>query len=474
MSKGGFTLLSNTQNQALYELQKELWGYAEPGFLEHRSAAAMSKFLRQEGFTVTEGICGMETAFVGVWGSGHPVICLLAEFDALYGLSQEADVSEYKPIEGVATGHGCGHHLLGTGSIAAAMMVKDYLEKNKLSGTIKMVGCPAEESGSGKAYLARDGFFDDADAAITWHPSTLNVVSSGSNQSCIQCYFRFHGVSSHAAGNPEAGRSALDAVELMSVGVNYLREHMDSKERVHYAYTNAGGISPNVVQAEAEVKYLVRSTTNPKCQKLYERVINIAKGAAMMTGTTCDVIFDEGLSNVIPNFTLEQVLEDAFFKVGVPAYTEAERAYAKQFRDTYPLEPESEVTAVIAEPKALIANIQNSDICDIILRHRCVDECSMGSTDVGDVSWVVPTAQINTACYSYGAGGHTWQWVAQGKSTLAYKGMMLAAEVMAQAVEACFEHPEIIEKAKAEFEERLAGQAYECLIPKDVKPHIIQ
>ena len=243
-------------------------------------------------------------------------------------------------------------------------------------------------------------------AAITWHPSTLNVVSSGSHQSCIQCYFRFHGVSSHAAGNPEAGRSALDAAELMSVGVNYLREHMDSKERVHYAYTNAGGISPNVVQAEAEVKYLVRSTTNPKCQKLYERVINIAKGAALMTGTTCDVIFDEGLSNVIPNFTLEQVLEEAFLETGAPEYTEAERAYAKQFRDTYPLDPESEVTASIAEPKTLIANIQNSDICDIVLRHRCVDECSMGSTDVGDVSWVVPTAQINTACYSYGAGGH--------------------------------------------------------------------
>ncbi len=423
-------MLSKTQNQALYELQKELWGYAEPGFLEHKSAKAMCDFLRREGFQVTEGLCGMDTAFTGVWGSGKPVICLLAEFDALYGLSQEADVAEYKPIEGMATGHGCGHHLLGVGSIAAAMIVKDYLEKNKLPGTIKMVGCPAEESGSGKAYLARDGFFADADAAITWHPSTLNVVSSGSHQSCIQCYFRFHGVSSHAAGNPEAGRSALDAAELMSVGVNYLREHMDSKERVHYAYTNAGGISPNVVQAEAEVKYLVRSTTNPKCQKLYERVINIAKGAALMTGTTCDVIFDEGLSNVIPNFTLEQVLEEAFLETGAPEYTEAERAYAKQFRDTYPLDPESEVTASIAEPKTLIANIQNSDICDIVLRHRCVDECSMGSTDVGDVSWVVPTAQINTACYSYGAGGHTWQWVAQGKSTLAYKGMMLAAEVI--------------------------------------------
>ena len=467
-------MLTEKQNEALFDLQKELWGYAEPGFLEYRSSKAMAGFLKSEGFEVEEGICGMETAYCGTYGSGHPVVCILAEFDALYGLSQQPDVPEYQPIESMPTGHGCGHHLLGTGAISAAMRIKEAMMEGRIKGTVKLVGCPAEESGSGKAYLARDGFFKDADIALTWHPALINTVSSGSHQSCIQCYFRFHGLSAHAAANPEAGRSALDACEIMSVGVNYLREHMSSKERVHYAYTNAGGISPNVVQAEAEVKYLIRSTDNNNCMKLYERVINIAKGAALMTGTTVDVIFDEGLSNVIPNFTLERVLEDSFMKIGPCQYTEEERDYVRKFRNTYPLDPRSVVRNDIAEPEVLIDNVKNSDICDIVLKHRCVDECSMGSTDVGDVSWVVPTAQINTACYSYGADAHTWQWVAQGKSSIAYKGMMLAGEVLADAAMECYLHPEIIEQAKEEFRTRLNGETYHCLIPDDVKPHIIK
>ena len=467
-------MLTSKQDEALFGLQKELWGYAEPGFLEFRSSKAMTAFLRNEGFDVEEGICGMETAYCGSYGSGHPVVCILAEFDALYGLSQEADVPHYAPIQSMPTGHGCGHHLLGTGAISAAMRVKKAMEDGEIQGTVKLVGCPAEESGSGKAYLARDGFFKDADIAITWHPALVNTVCSGSNQSCIQCYFRFHGVSAHAAANPEEGRSALDACEIMSVGVNYLREHMSSKERVHYAYTNAGGISPNVVQAEAEVKYLIRSTDNAGCMKLYERVINIAKGAALMTGTTVDVIFDEGLSNVIPNFTLEDVLEKSFMKIGPCQYTEEERDYVRNFRNSYPLDPRSILRNDVAEPDVLLENVKNSDICDIVLKRRHVDECAMGSTDVGDVSWVVPTAQVNTACFSYGAGAHTWQWVAQGKSTIAHKGMMLAGEVMADAAIECFKNPEIIEQAKQEFKERLNGETYHCLIPDDVKPHIIQ
>lgn len=460
--------------QELIQLQQTLWDYAETGFREVRSCAVMTDFLRRHGFEVTVGLCGMDTAFVGVWGSGKPVICLLAEYDALYGMSQEADVPHYQPIPDQDTGHGCGHHLLAAGSIGAALLVKDVLQARGLPGTIKIVGCPAEESGSGKAYLARDGFFHDADMAITWHPSTINIVSTGSHQSCIQCYFRFHGVASHAAGNPEAGRSALDAAELMSVGVNYLREHMDSRERVHYAYIHAGGQSPNVVQAEAEVKYLVRSTTNARCQKLYERVIRVAEGAALMTGTTVEVIFDEGLSNVIPNFTLERVLEQSFLNIGAPQYTPQERAYAQRFRDTCECDPQDEIAPAIRDPQQLIDNMKTSPVCDLVLRHNSTEECAMGSTDVGDVSWVIPTAQINTACYSYGAGGHSWQWVAQGKSSLASKGMLLAAEVMADAVITCFTHPELIAQAQDEFRQRLNGQTYVSLIPKEVSPHIIE
>lgn len=464
--------LENKKEQ-LHELQKKLWEYAEPGFLENQSCKEMANFLRAEGFEVTENICGMETAYVGVFGSGKPVICILAEYDALYGLSQAADIAEYSPIKDKETGHGCGHHLLGTGAIGAAMIVKDYLKQHKISGTVKMVGCPAEESGSGKAYLARDGFFDDADIAITWHPSTFNVVQSGSHQSCVQCYFRFHGVSSHAAGSPHLGRSALDAAELMSVGVNYLREHMESTDRVHYAYTNVGGKSPNVVQAEAEVKYLVRSTTNPKCEALYQRVIDIAKGAALMTQTTCDVIFDEGLSNVIPNFTLEDVLEKSYLKIGANQYTPEERAYAAQFKASFNQDLTQGLPHAIKDKTLAVKNTKESELCDLVLEHVHSDVCEMGSTDVGDVSWVVPTAQISASCYSYGAGAHSWQWVAQGKSTIALKGALLAAEVMADAAIACLNDTTIIEAAKKEFDERLQGQKYKSLIPMEVKPHLI-
>ena len=466
-------MLHESKVEGLYELLKELWEYAEPGFLEHQSCKTMAQFLRQEGFDVTENICDMDTAYVGVYGSGKPVICVLAEYDALYGMSQQADVDQYCPIEGKETGQGCGHHLLGTGAIGAAMIVKEYLMKNKQSGTVKIVGCPAEESGSGKAYLARDGFFDDADLAITWHPSTENIVQSGSHQSCIQCYFRFHGVSSHAAGSPHQGRSALDAGELMSVGVNYLREHMESSERVHYAYTHVGGKSPNVVQAECELKYLVRSITNSKVMELYKRVTDIARGAALMTGTTVDIIFDEGLSNIIPNFTLEDQLEKSFKKIGPNTYTKQEREYAARFKATFDLKKLEEVKDTVKNKAVLLENIKNSEICDIVLEHNHSDVCAMGSTDVGDVSWVVPTAQINTACYSYGAGAHSWQWVAQGKSTIALKGALLAAKVMADTVIACFEDHAIIEAAKKEFDERLNGEKYQSLIPAEVKPHLL-
>lgn len=460
----------------LYTLLSKIWGYAETGFEEFQSAEVMKAFLAEHGFAVESPVAGMETAYVGTYGSGKPVICLLAEYDALYGMSQTADKPEYAPLEETDRGHGCGHHLLGTGAIGAALAVKDYLEQHPGHGTVKMVGCPAEESGSGKAYLARDGFFDDCDIALTWHPGLLNKVESGSSLACIQCYFDFHGVSSHAAGAPHLGRSALDAAELMSVGVNYLREHMESTERVHYAYIDAGGHSPNVVQAESRVKYLVRSTTGAKVRKLFDRVCNIARGAALMTGTTVDIIFDEGLYNTVPNFTLEDVYAESFRRVGVPEYTAEERAYAKAFKESAPEEMwYNAVTNDIVDKKALRENIAASELNDYFVPSNHTEEYSMGSTDVGDVSWVVPTAQINTACYSYGAGAHSWQWTGQGKSSIAKKGALLASEVMADAAITLIEHPELIEKATEEFKERIKDEPpYECLIPADVKPHLVK
>lgn len=460
--------------EELCRISDAVWETPEPGFREFASSAVQVEFLRAQGFAVETNVAETVTGYAATWGSGRPVIAFLGEFDALYGMNQKADCPEYAPMDLDGMGQGCGHHLLGTGAIGAGLLFRDWLKEKGISGTVKIFGCPAEESGSGKAYMARDGVFADCDAALTWHPSNFHMVCTGGSQSCIQCFFRFKGVSSHAAGAPHLGRSALDAVELMNVGVNYMREHMEDSDRVHYAITNSGGKSPNVVQAEAEVKYLIRSTTNPKCKKLYERVIRIAQGAALMTDTQLEVVFDEGLSNTVPNFVLEDVIAEAFAEAGAPVYTAKERAYAKQFKDSFAVEDQlSDLPYAVKDIAKLKENVRASEICDYVVETFHSDRCEMGSTDVGDVSWVVPTATVNTACYSYGAGSHSWQWTAQGKSAIAHKGMLYAAEIMARAAMKLVEKPELIERAKAEFAGRLDGEAYECLIPADVKPHVL-
>ena len=460
-------------NITLNQLSDQIWEFAETGFLETKSCHAMCQYLENAGFVVTKGIAGMETAYKGIWGSGKPVITFLAEYDALFGMSQKADLFEYAPLgSNENPGHGCGHHLLGVGAIAAAVEYRDYLKNHQLEGTVQILGCPAEESGSGKAYLARDGYLDDTDIALTWHPGQFNQVHTGSSQSCISVNFRFHGISSHAAGSPHLGRSALDACELMNVGVNYLREHMESTDRVHYAYLNVGGKAPNVVQSEAELKYFIRSTNNPKALKLYDRVINIAKGAAMMTETSVDVLFDEGLSNTIPNFVIEDILENAFHKVLSPIYTEEELAYAENFKNTTPLE-RINIPQKALDKEAIKKIISSQSIHSGFMKCAHSEECGMGSTDVGDISWVVPTGQINTACFAIGAGSHSWQWVAQGKSSIAHKGMQYAGKILAQAAIEFHSNPELIQKAKDEFNQRLGQDVYQCLIPKDVKPHLI-
>ena len=458
----------------LNQLANKIWDYAETGFLETKSSAAMVQELEKEGFTITKGIAGMPTSYVGVWGSGKPVISFLAEYDALFSMNQKADIEHYEPVTASEdTGHGCGHNLLGTGAIYAAILYKNYLEENKLGGTVKIFGCPAEESGSGKAYLAREGFMNDTDIALTWHPSNYNQVCTGSSQSCISVFYKFHGVSSHAASAPQLGRSALDACELMNIGVNYLREHMEDCDRIHYAYLNAGGKAPNVIPSEAILKYFIRSETNSKCTSLYKRVNDVARGAALMTGCSVDIVFDEGLSNTVPNFVIEDVLADSFAKLYKDTYTPEEREYAKRFKETYELNNVlSDLPKFAKDKQRIRKNIEGSEIHDYFMETQHSDVCEMGSTDVGDISWVVPTGQINTACYSHGAGAHTWQWVTQGKSSIAHKGYQLAGEVMADAAKTFHDNPELIAKAKKELADRLQEESYQCLIPIDIKPHV--
>lgn len=452
------------------QLSDKLWEYAEPGMREYKSARAYAEFLKNEGFTVNEKICGMDTAFEGVYGSGSPVICFLAEYDALSGLNQRANIFNQEKDSDSDTGQGCGHHLLGVGSLYGACLYKEYLEKNGLSGTVKFVGCPGEEAGSGKTYLARDGYFDDCDIALTWHPGIFNQVVTGSSQSCTAIYFKFKGIASHAASAPHLGRSALDAAELMNVGVNYLREHMEDSDRVHYAYIDAGGKAPNVVQNLTILKYFVRSKNNHDCSSLTERVINCAKGAALMTGTEVEVIFDEGLSNTISNQTLENVLFETMKEDYDLSYGLDECEYLSKYKSSF--DGKINIPLMVKDENKLKEDIKNNVICSYIIEKEHHDICQMGSTDVGDVSWCVPTGQFNTACFAYGASGHSWQWVAQGKSSVADKGMKYAGRVLCDAAIKLHNNPELIEKAKRELKFKLDGESYKCPIPKDVKPHV--
>ena len=455
------------------ELADEIWDHPELSLKEYRAAALYCRKLRELGFEVTEKLCGIETAFCGRFGSGKPVIGILGEFDALSGLSQEAGSTEAKPLIPGGNGHGCGHNLLGVGSLAAACAVKEWLEKTGRPGTVIFFGCPGEEGGAGKAFMAREGLWKKLDAALCWHPSDVNQVKTGTNNSSIQVLYRFRGKAAHAAGDPYNGRSALDAVELMNIGVQFLREHMTDDCRIHYAITDAGGVSPNVVQANAAVLYMVRANKVADSVKLQARVDDIARGAALMTGTDFERVFIDGTAELLPNFCIEDALYRNLEEIGVPAYTEEDRRLASALKASYPgsgiagvygiRDPEIEKTL-----RRLSGNGEKA-INDFIPPLYSTTAFSPGSTDVGDVSWLTPTSQIETVCWPAGVPGHSWQIVACGKSELAHKGMFLAAKVLAGTAVDLLSDGELLARARAEFEERSA-EGYVCPIEENAVP----
>ncbi|MCI8454116.1 MAG: amidohydrolase [Lachnospiraceae bacterium] len=456
----------------LTELNGKLWDLAEIRFEEFESSRLTAKVLEEHGYAVESGVGGLPTAYKAVYGSGSPVLGLLAEYDALDGLSQEADALEKRVRPGTSHGHGCGHHLLGTGIIGAALALREYAEAHPGKGTIIVYGCPAEEGGSGKTYMARAGVFDGIDIALTWHPGTMNAAMTGSLLANCQAYFRFHGVSSHAGAAPQKGRSALDALELMNVGVNYLREHMEMTDRIHYAITNTGGISPNVVQAEAEVLYLVRSRDNESVKELYRRVVNIAKGAALMTGTTLEIEFDKACSNVVPSDTLGQLLYDSMIKIGVPMYTEEERRYILGYRKVIGDKAADNDAGLLPEFDMETRGrlCREHPLGDFILPFEPQDVIETASSDMGDISQIAPLLQLQCACFSLGTQPHSWMQVAQGKSSYAVKGMLFAAQTITEAAVSLMENPELVEKAKEEKKRRTKGRTYECPIPEGVVP----
>jgi aminobenzoyl-glutamate utilization protein B len=409
---------------------KQIWTFAEVGYMEEKSSALLQSELKGAGFNVKAGVAGEPTAFVAEFGSGKPVIAILGEFDALPGLSQDS-TPERKPLRAGAAGHGCGHHLFGTASVASAIALKQWMQANNVKGTLRMIGTPAEEGGAGKVYMVRDGVFDDVDAVIAWHPGDENSVTGERTMANISGKFRFHGVSSHAAAAPERGKSALDAVEAMDFMTNYLREHIPDGSRIHYVITN-GGKAPNVVPDEAEVYYVVRHVEMSIVKDIWGKVVNAAKGAAIGTGTTYDLQLVGSVYSLMPNETLAKVQQRALEKVGGFTYTSEERAFAER------LQKSDQFTAVPLEATAKV-------------RALAIGQAGSASTDVGDVSWVVPTVQLSAATWVPGTSAHSWQAVAAGGTTIGYKGMMVAAKTMALTGADLFSSPATIDAAKAEL-----------------------
>ncbi len=458
-------------------LSDKIWERPELSLKEYASAETYIAALRELGFSVTEKLCGMDTAFCGSYGSGSPLIGILGEYDALSGLSQKAGEAAPCPADGMTDGHGCGHNLLGAGSLAAAAAIKEYLRQSGKSGTVIFYGCPGEEGGSGKAFMAREGLWKELDAALCWHPSDVNQVRTGTNNSCIQVLYKFTGLSAHAAGDPYNGRSALDAVELMNIGTQFLREHTTDDCRIHYAITDTGGISPNVVQAKASVLYMTRANKVADCVKLQKRLDKIAQGAALMTETAYERVFIDGCAELLPNYTIERLLHENMLLAGTPDYDGDDMAFAKALRESYP--PSATPPGIGAKYDEDIAGqvIELTDnmqkpLNDFIMPLYSANVFMPGSTDVGDVSWLCPTSQIDAVTWPADVPNHAWQVVACGKSGFAKKGMLMAGKVLAATAIDLMEKPEALAEAKAEFQRRSAS-GYVCPIEPGEKPKAI-
>ena len=411
---------------------RSIWEWAELGYLEEKSSTLLQQQLRDAGFAVTAGIAEMPTAFVATYGKGGPVLGILAEFDALPGISQD-DTPGRSPRSDLSSGHACGHHLFGTASVAAAIAVAEWLQASGTPGTIRVYGSPAEEGGSGKVYLVRDGQFSDVDTVLHWHPASKNTANMEVNLANRSAKFRYHGISTHAAGAPASGRSALDGVEAMNAMVNLMREHIPQEARIHYVITS-GGAAPNVVPDFAEVFYYVRHPEPAVLDSIWKRVVAAAEGAAMGTGTTMDFEIIHGNRNVLPNETLQKIMHAKLSAIGGIQYDDAETEFAEK------------IYATLIDPQRAIGNQE--------IVEPLKEDSSSGSTDVGDVSWVVPTGGVRVATWVPGTSGHSWQAIAAGGTTIGYKGMQVAAKVLAQAAIELYKSPGVVTQAKAELNER--------------------
>lgn len=446
------TLLAAVQkDQEKYaEIALKIWGYAEMGYQEEKSTALLSSTLEAAGFTIEKGVANIPTAFVASWGSGKPVIGILGEFDALPGISQDS-VPTRKEIADKTAGHACGHHLFGAASASASIAIKEWLESSGSSGTIRFYGTPAEEGGAGKVYMVRAGLFDDVDAVLHWHPASVNAASPSSSLANKSAKFRFYGQAAHAAGAPERGRSSLDGVEAMNMMVNMMREHIDEKSRIHYVITK-GGEAPNVVPAFAEVYYYVRHPQIQEVKDMWERVVKAAEGAALGTGTRMEYEVIHGVYNLLPNEVLAKVMYNNLQKVGGVHYNDAEIAFAEKVAESF---GKNKVPVKSAEK----------------IRGFSASKGGGGSTDVGDISWVVPTAGMAAATWVPGTAAHSWQAVAAGGMSIGKKGMVVAAKTLALTAYDLFTNLETLEQATVELKGKTGEDfKYEAILGEREPP----
>ncbi len=462
VSKSLIDEIIQEQKESLIKLSHQIWSLSEVSMKEYKSSQLLKKFLKKEGFHIQENIASLKTGFVATFGISSPCIAFLGEYDALPELSQVSSKPEKESRKDSLSGHGCGHNLLGVGALGAAIALKEVVSRKGV-GCVKFFGCPGEEKGSGKAFMSKEGCFDDVDIALTWHPSDSNAVLNYQTLANLSYSFYFEGVSSHAAVAPHLGRSALDAVELMNVGSNYLREHVLDDVRFHYAIVNSGGYAPNIVQANSEVLYYIRAPRVKEAKYVAERIEKIAQGAALMTDTVVKVAMNEGVSEYIPNPVINRVLYDEFRDSKGPVFSTNEFDLGKNFYDTL----SNEVHENSNQQLEAFYQIDMSN--DIIVEKIAplLDKVLIlpASTDVGDVSQVVPTGQITVSCAAKGTPLHSWQYTAQADSVIGYKGMLKASEVLAKTGLRFLEDSKLIDEAEA-----CHNINYNCPIPSDVFP----
>ncbi|HAB14452.1 MAG TPA: amidohydrolase [Planctomycetaceae bacterium] len=458
LSKAQRTAVADVQErmELIKEVNRKIWNYAEVGLEETRSSKLLQQHLKENGFKVKNGVAAMPTAFVASYGSGKPVIGILAEYDALPGMSQKAE-SVRSPLKPGQPGHACGHSGLGSGALGAALAVKAAMDRHKIKGTIRLYGTPAEETVIGKVYMLLDGQFDDLDICLHWHPSTRNGAWAGTSKALVSVKFTFDGTAAHASGNPESGRSALDAVELMNVGVNYMREHVKEDARMHYVITNGGG-APNVVPPIASVWYYIRADDHRDVEANFKWIQDIARGAALMTRTKMRMKVDTDCHELIPNVPLAELIEQKLKVVGPPRFDQSEKAFARRLQQPLIEQFGTEF------PKAIDESIRPFA--------ESMTARTRGSTDVGDISWYVPTGGISTACLAAKSPGHSWQNVAAIGSTIGEKGIIYASKVLAISAIELFEDPDRVAAARVDWEKRMEKRKYTTLIPKGQKPPV--